>query len=113
MHIVRIELSLDKQINHLFTHLHDEAAVVFWANLDKQDDEMAFYSDCEEWQGAYSGSGEPAHLCAGQYVYAALYSLLCVGDSKPTPRHKLERTCKNNRCVSNKHLYWCLGEKTT
>lgn len=96
-------------MQHLSTHLHDEAAVVFWANID-QPDPMAFYLDCEEWLGAYAGDGEPAHICAGEHVHAALYALLCIGSPQPTDKHQIRRTCNNARCVSNKHLYWANGQ---
>ena len=104
-----------EQINHLSTHLHDEAAVVFWAQIGDPDPYMqGVQADCTEWRGRLDGAGRPVHLVAGEHVYANLYALLVSGHEWPSPRFEIVHACGNDRCVNDKHLSWRMidGETT-
>ena len=107
--IVGINLSVQEQITHLSTHLHDEAAVVFWSFIDDPDPLAdGLQMDCTEWQSAYDGGGNPAHLCAGEYVYAAVYAMLAIGKAPTNKRRAWRNTCGNQRCVNPNHLVWIM-----
>jgi hypothetical protein len=87
----------------------DEAAVRFWSYIDKEDE----ITGCWEWNGALNKDRYGQFSLGGVTIGAHRVAMIDAGRFPPSPAHKIEHVCRNNRCVNPGHLLWVARSITT